>query len=308
MSVISLIFALLLEQYRPISNHNPVYLAFIRFANYLERTFNGGQFRHGMIAWLVAILPLTMLCVAVYFLLSQMTFLFGWLWCVVILYLTMGFRQFSHAFTEVSDSLRDDDLINARSVLSKWTGQDAGQMAPSEIACVAIEQGTVDSLRYVFAPIFWFIVLAPIFGPAGIIIYRMNTLLQQKWGSRPELAVFSHFVMKAQYYLDWLPARLMAVSFAIMGDFEDAIHCWRTQAASWPDRIQGILLATLGGALGICLGSVITQDYTVKVRPVIGIGEEASAEALQRGVGLIWRAVLLWIAVMVLFSFLLWMI
>lgn len=308
MSIISLVFALLLEQYRPIRSQNSLYLAFVRFANYLERVFHGGDSRHGMIAWIAAIFPVTLVIVAVYFLLSQMAVVFGWLWCILILYLTMGFRQFSHPFNEVAYSLSKEDIGSARTELSKWTAQDASQMSSAEVACVAIEEGTEEALRYVFAPIFWFMIFAPVLGPAGIIIYRMNTLLYQKWSNRPNLIAFGDFVTKIQYYLDWLPARLMAISFAIVGDFEDAIYCWRTQAAKWPDRIQGVLLAAAGGALGVCLGSVITQDHQVKVRPEIGLGEPASSEALQRAVGLIWRTVLLWISTLGILSFLLWMV
>ena len=65
MSIISLVFALLLEQYRPIRSSNSLYLAFARFANYLERIFHGGDSRHGIIAWVVAIIPITILMIAV---------------------------------------------------------------------------------------------------------------------------------------------------------------------------------------------------------------------------------------------------
>ena len=218
----------------------------------------------------------------------------------------MGFRQFSRPFNEVAYNLSKEEIEVARTELSKWTTHDASQMSSAEVACVAIERGTVDALRYGFAPIFWFMVFAPVLGPAGMIIYRMNTLLYQKWGARPDLTVFTEFVNKVQYYLDWLPARLMAISFAVVGDFEDAIYCWRTQASQWPDRIQGVLLAAAAGALGICLGSVITEDYQLKVRPEIGLGEPASSEALQRAVGMIWRTVLLWVGGLTVCSFVLW--
>jgi adenosylcobinamide-phosphate synthase len=295
MSAFTLIFALLLEQFRPISRHNPAYLVFIRFANYIERLFNGGQFRQGVIAWLIAVLPVVMICTGIFWLLRHTHPLLGWLWCLGILYLTMGFRQFSHAFTEVSDALHEGDVVAARITLGQWIGQDASEMSSEEISRIAIEQGTVDSYRYVFGPIFWFVILAPWLGPAGPMLYRTSTLLYQKWNGRPEFFTFALFASKVQYVLDWLPARVTAVSLALMGDFEDAIYCWRTQAANWTDRMQGILLASVGGALGVCLGSVVTQNHTVNMRPVLGVGEEANPHFLRSAVGLIWRTVLLWI-------------
>lgn len=306
MSVFSLIVALLLEQFRPISRNNPLYLAFTRFANYVERQFNGGQYRHGIASWCTAVLPVVIASVVVFWLLRKAHPLLGWLWCVAALYLSMGFRQFSHAFTEVSDALRDGDLAVARATLGQWTGQDASEMSSEEISRIAIEQGAIDSLRYVFGPIFWFVLLSPWFGPAGTILYRTSTLLYQKWGLRIDLPAFGLFSAKVQYVLDWLPARLTAASFAVMGDFEDAVYCWRTQAANWSDRIQGILLASVGGALGVCLGSVVKQDYTLKVRPELGLGEEADPNFLRSAVGLIWRTVLLWIGVIFLLNLIQW--
>ena len=298
MSVFALIFALLLEQFRPISRHNPAYLGFIRLANYIERVFNGGQFRHGVTAWLIAVLPVVVSCTGIFWLLQKTHPLLGWLWCTGILYLTIGFRQFSHAFTEVSEALHEGDLATARATLEQWTGQDARDMSSEEISRIAIEQGTLDSYRYVFGPIFWFVILAPWFGPAGAMIYRANTLLYQKWsGTRTDLLTFGLFTHKVQYILDWVPVRITAISLALMGDFEDAIYCWRTQANHWADRIQGILLASIGGALGVCLGSIVTQNHTVKMRPELGVDEQANPYFLRRAVGLIWRTVLLWIAI-----------
>lgn len=306
MSVFALICALFLEQYRPISNNNVLYLTFTRCANFIEHTFNGGQFRHGLIAWVVAVVPIVLLNIILFWVLDHFSPLLGWFWCVAVLYINMGFRQFSHAFTIVSERLRDEDVIEARNVLGKWTGQDSSQMSTEEISTIAIEQGTLDSLRYVFGPIFWFVVIMPFFGPAGIILYRINTLLLQKWGERADLFAFGFFVNKVQHVLDWLPARLMAVSFAVMGNFEDTIHCWRTQAKNWSDSIQGILLASAAGALGVCLGAVITPNHTVKMHPHLGMGEVATPEFLRSAVGLIWRVILLWISMIFLFSVFSW--
>lgn len=307
MSVFSLIFALLLEQFRPISSQNPVYLAFIRCANYIERTFNGEQFHHGIMGWCVMVLPMLAVCTAIFWFLQNIHPLLGWIWSVGVLYLTMGFRQFSHAFTSVSDALREGDLVTARLILSRWIVQDTSEMLAEEMSRLAIEQGTIDSHRYVFAPIFWFVVLAPWLGPTGSLLYRTSALLYQKWGER-YLFTFGTFAKKVQSILDWLPVRLTAISFAVMGDFEDAIYCWRTQAMNWSDRVQGILLASVGGALGVCLGAAVTQDHMLKIRPELGLGEDANPNFLRSAVGLIWRTVLLWIAMIFLCCFTYWII
>lgn len=292
MSFLSLLAALLLEQMRPLREDNPVYAAFDRYIAMLERQLNAGQEQHGVIAWMLAVGPVALATLIVYYALHAVSPLLAWAWNLVILYLTMGFRQFSHYFTEIIHALRAGDLARAREYLGRWHGESTAEFTPSEVARVSIELALVGSHRHVFGPIAWFIVL----GPVGPIVYRTSAILAEKWGRRrdAEFGNFGMFSQKAFYWLDWLPVRLTAASFAVVGNFEDAIFCWRTQARAWARGAHGIILAAGGGALGVRLGDTLHQDGTVKFRPELGIGDEAHLDYMQSGVGLIWRALVLW--------------
>ena len=157
---------------------------------------------------------------------------------------------------------------------------------------MSIELGLIGSHRHVFGPIAWFIVL----GPAGPILYRCGAILAEKWGAHrgAEFGEFGLFAQRFFVWFDWVPARLTAASFAIVGNFEDAIYCWRTQAAAWPGRARGILLASGGGALGVRLGDPLHEADGVQFRPELGLGDEADVDYMQSAVGLIWRALVLW--------------
>lgn len=300
MTLLSLIFALGLEQIRPLGNRNRVWLLFIRYANHLERNLNAGSNRHGVFAWLVAILPPLLLSLAVYYALHAISPILALFWNVFLLYLTMGFRHFSSAFSEISLALAEGRDLDAREALSGWTGQASAELTENEIARLAIEQGVMDSYRFVFGTMFWFVVLP---GPSGALLYRLSQMLYQKWGNRPGTEDrFGQFADRAATWLDWLPVRLTAISFAVMGDFEDAVYCWRSQARAWGDYANGILLASAAGALGIRLGDPLKQDYTVKFRPELGLGDEADPNYLRSAVGLIWRSALLWLVVILLMS------
>jgi cobalamin biosynthesis protein CobD/CbiB len=109
---------------------------------------------------------------------------------------------------------------------------------------------------------------------------------------------FGEFARAAFGVLDWIPARVTATAFAVVGDFEDAVYCWRTQAARWPDRLLGVVLAAGAGALGVRLGTPVPRGATLEDRPELGLGEEADAPFLDSTVGLIWRALVLWLAVL----------
>ena len=300
MTFLSLVAALLLEQAWPLRPGNRVHFWFSQYAHFLEGQLNGGEHRHGVMAWVLAVLPGIAIAAAVFYALYGVSPLAGLLWNVVVLHLTMGFRQFSHSFTEIQQSLRDGDLARARERLGDWRAESASEFNSSEIARVAIEQGLLASHRHVFGTVLWFMAL----GPAGAVLYRASAVLAEGWGKRadPEYGEFGRFAAQAFYWLDWLPARATAASFAIVGDFEDAIYCWRTQAAAWATPSHGILLASGGGALGVRLGDTLHQHGSLQFRPELGIGDEADTDFMQSAIGLIWRALVLWMFLILLVS------
>ena len=305
MTLFSLIFALLLEQWRPVGSRNRVILLFLSYAGALERYFNTGAHRHGTAAWFAAVVPPLLLIGAIYYFLLDLSPLLAWMWNVVALYFTMGFRQFSHSFTDINQALKNGDLPLARKLLGEWRGTPADELGSAEIARVAIELGLVHSHRYVFGVIACFVVLP---GPLGAVLYRLAELLAEQWGknTEEESGAFGHFSAKAFEVIDWLPARLTAVSFAIVGDFEDAVYCWRTQAASWAHHTQGIILASGAGALGVRLGQPLQQAGSVDYRPELGVGEEADVDFLQSTIGLIWRTLVLWLVLLLMLGIANW--
>jgi adenosylcobinamide-phosphate synthase len=289
---LSLLAALLLEQMRPLRAGNPVHASYERYVSVLERQLNAGQHHHGVIGWLLAVGPVVLATVIIHHALYAVSPPLAWIWNIVILYITMGFRQFSHCFTEIIHALRAGDIGTARAILGQWRGQSADEFTPAEIARVSIELALVGSHRHVFGPIACFLVL----GPGGPILYRTSAILAEKWGrSRdPEFGDFGLFAQKFFFWLDWLPARLTAASFAVVGNFEDAVYCWRTQALAWARGAHGLILASGGGAIGVRLGNPVHQGGSLQFRPELGSGEEADIDYMQSAVGLIWRALVLW--------------
>lgn len=305
MTLFSLIFALLLEQWRPSGDRNRVILLFLSYADRLERYFNTGVGRHGVAAWIAAVVPVLIFTGWIYYLLYSFNPLLAWAWNVVMLYLTMGFRQFSDSFTEIRDALKNGDLLLARKLLKVWRGVQADELSSQEIARITIELALIHSHRHVFGIIICFAILP---GPLGPVLYRLADLLSERWGGRldQEPDAFGQFAAKAFEVIDWLPARSTAVSFAIAGNFEDAVYCWRAQAASWVDHAQGIILASGAGALGVLLGDSLRDAGGKYYRPELGVGDEADMDFLQSTVGLIWRTLVLWLLLLLLLEIASW--
>ena len=324
MTVLALIAALLLEQVRPLDDRAPLARPLNAALGFLERHLDTGQRQHGQIAWLLAMVPAIALTLAIYFALYQVHVSLAWAWNVVVLYLTMGFRQFSHHFTDIHRALIDGDLPRARKLTRDWRGRPADDFNSVEVARVAIEEAFSASHRHVFGVLFWFVILP---GPAGAVLYRLALALRGRWGeggagAKPRAIAsqgaaaddgggFGKFALRAFSLIDHLPLRMTAIGFAIVGNFEDAIYCWRTQAHKWRDPQLGIVLSAGAGAIGVKLGRPLREGVTaagpaIDERVEIGTGDEADAAFLSSTVGLVWRALVLWLLLLTLLAIAYW--
>jgi adenosylcobinamide-phosphate synthase len=312
LSWIALVIALLIEQARPLLPDNPVYEAVRRLGASAARTLNAGHSRHGVLAWSVLVLGLTVLAAVVFAALVRLNWGLGLAFDVAVLYLTLGFRQFSHHGTEIQIALGNGDLASAQRELRAWKkvadpaysadGLDAG-----EVARQAIEHGLLLSQRHVFGVLFWFLVLP---GPSGAVLYRVAEHLARRWnppaGAVPKDS-FGAFARRAFAWIDWVPARLTALGFAVVGDFEGAVYCWRqasqaglTTGTPGPDS-RTLILAAASGALGRRLLPQAEQVRWIDQGDPAALGE-AEAGTVRSAVGLVWRALLLWLALLLLLT------
>ncbi len=297
MSVIAIIAALLLEQWRPLVERKAYHALLARWANWLEGTFNAGESRHGRIAWAVAAAPLVLGSLALYWVLHWMHPLLALLMNVAALYVTMGFRQFSHSFTGIQLAVREGDLDRARELVGRWRGENSQHRTKEEVVRLAIEEALAASHRHVFAVLFWFMVLP---GPSGAILYRLAGFLARRWAGQ---GAFGSFAARVYEAMEWPAVRLTAIAFAVVGDFEDAVYCWRTQAANWAEPRIGIVLAAGAGALGVRLGMPLAHaDGGMEPRAELGLGEPADVAFLDSTVGLVWRSLVVWVFLLAILS------
>lgn len=317
MTFFSILFALLIEQLKPLRADNPVYAGARALAEKLEKSFNAGQVQHGRIAWFLMIAAFIVPVALLYWISLKIGPLAALVVNVAVVYVTLGFRHYSHFFTSIQLALNNGDEATARSLLAEWTKRDTADMDVSEVARIAVEKALVTTHRNVFGVFFW--ILTPL-GPVGAIMYRVAEYLARAWNEpkAAEREEFGRFAAQAFYWIDWIPVRLTAAAFAVVGNFEDAIYAWRNFAGRWQDEAVGIILSAGGGAMGIRLGAsvenaadVIPVDAgtvdSITLETETPVGEEASVRALQSTVGLVWRALLLWMLLVLLLSIAKWL-
>ena len=306
----SILCALLIDPFRPMRTNN-LFLALLRATGAHVRSWcDTGTSHHGCLGWIVANAMLAIPVLMVYWICQLIHPLLGLLWSILILYLCMGFRNYNHYFSAIQMALLNGEQMQARNLLGEWCDCDASAMDTADITRMAIEKALISVQKDVFGIIFWFVLP---FGPAGAILYRFSSYLQKSWNEPDDSDSFGLFAKKIFYWIDWVPVRLTALSFAIVGNFEDAIYAWRNFAGRWKNRNIGILLASAGGAMGVKLGtpferairgtfvdlnSFVTMGYESESFP----GEEPKIRYLQSALGLIWRALLLWLLLLFFFS------
>jgi len=243
-----------------------------------------------------------------------------------VLYVTLGFRQFSHHFTDIRDALDEGDEPLARSLLAHWQGVDAANLPRSEIVRHVIEHSVIAAHRHVFGVLAWFSIIAAIgLGPAGAVFYRMSEFVSRYWAHKNGAAVQPSSVSvqqaadRAWHMIDWLPARITALGFAVVGSFEEAIDCWRNDAQRFPNENDGVILAATSGAVNVRLGGgslrpIPVTDPLPRAQAGESLadgrrtdtgstpGREPEPGHLRSVVGLVWRSVVMWMVLLALFT------
>src|SRR5438876_11161190 len=93
MGVTAIIAALLIEQWRPLGDRKSVNEGLGAWAGWLEQSFNGGERRHGIVAWLVAVIPAAAGGAVLHALFYALHPLLALAFNIAALYVTLGFRS-----------------------------------------------------------------------------------------------------------------------------------------------------------------------------------------------------------------------
>jgi len=148
------------------------------------------------------------------------------------------------------------------------------------------------ALRRWFAPLFWFL----LFGPAGALLYRLTAILaldEAHADMRPEQRVSARWLLRV---LDWPVAQLMTLALALVAHFDAVLGAWRAWHAG------GMRLDTgfLGAVARASVEFEVAEDESYAADGHSVVATPALLE-LRDAMSLVWRMLLLWMAVLALF-------
>lgn len=218
----------------------------------------------------------------------------GAIFSVAALYFALGHKSLHDHARPVAVALRAGDENGARRLVSLMVSRDSAAL---DITCAATESVLENGNDGVFGALFWFALT----GGAGAMLYRLANTLDAMWGYRN--ARYLHFGWAAARLddaLNYLPARLTALTYAALGKTRRALACWRAQAPAWDSPNAGPVMAAGAGALGVSIGGPARYQGEWHDRPVLGAGASPRREDIERALRLVRRGVVLWLAMLLL--------
>jgi adenosylcobinamide-phosphate synthase len=213
---------------------------------------------------------------------------------LLLLYFAIGHKSLHQHARAVAQALQRGDEADSRRLAGRMVSRDPATL---DISAATTESVLENGNDGVFGALFWFIIA----GAPGCLCYRLANTLDAMWGYRnPRYRDFGWAAARFDDLLNYLPARLTALSYALVGRSRCALRCWRRQAAAWESPNAGPVMAAGAGALGIRLGGPARYQGRLHQRPLLGWGEAPRAVDIERALGLVRNALALWLGLLLL--------
>jgi adenosylcobinamide-phosphate synthase len=210
-----------------------------------------------------------------------------------VLYLAIGAHNLKqHAF-DVQKALISENLEIARKNLATIVNRDTLHMDRQEIISTCIESIVENGCEMILAPIFWFLIMSA----PGVVLYALVHSLNNMWGYQsPHYKNFGWAVGKANEILNWIPSRMTAFSYILLGDMKNGWACLNAQAKNWNSPNAELVVATGAGALHLEIGGDLYYQGQLKIRPKLGQGKMPDLSDIARASDLVERSMVLWLA------------
>jgi adenosylcobinamide-phosphate synthase len=277
-------------------------VGFGRFAHGVERKFYGpptpgSRWRHrlrGLAALLCLVIPPALGA----WLLSRLPYL-GVVVETGLLYLALGAESLAEHAAAVAVALRRQDLALARQQVGYIVSRDTARLDAGQVSAAAVESVLENGCDAVFGALFWLLVA----GTPGVMTYRLVNTLDAMWGYRTaHYQDFGWATARLDDGLNWVPARLTALSYTLLGRSRGAWQCWRSQAPTWKSPNAGAVMAAGAGALGLVLGGPAWYHGQWVQRPPLGAGQPPAEADIERAVRLVQQTLWLWVGMVWLWA------
>ncbi|MDH4394735.1 MAG: hypothetical protein QE278_03560 [Limnobacter sp.] len=283
-----------------------------------------GAPRFTFLQWFI---PVAIWVLGVYFL-HDVMWQMGWFpalaFNIIVLLYGLRFWHLSEVFTTMALFLSQGDFFRARETFLDWVAYynhtNPQVRTQRELIWQAVDHGVDRALRQFFTLLFYYIILP---GPTGVALYIgvfwSVQREQQRW--QIEDLMTEHLSLQAHYeqnrlhaifspryvlyILEWVPARLLALTWIVMGFADDYSTLWREARQHSPLSNRAPLAAVGLAAVGL-KGSGV-EPYVEKndAEEVTETTDDAGWNellALSAFRNLVFRSAVAWLAIAAILS------
>lgn len=172
-----------------------------------------------------------------------------WILSFIILLLTLGPKDLEHQVTDFIDARDHGSTERANRIASEIMERKAEETEP-ELSIRVSEAIVEQANNRLLAVLFWFSIL----GPLGAVLYRLTSLAEKFSRDDSERENINQQAFHLLHILNWVPARLIAATYALVGNFDNTLLAWRHWSEDHRNQYEsdarGLLVLTGSAALG----------------------------------------------------------
>ncbi len=239
----------------------------------------------GTLNLLLLLLPPVLLTALLQQLFADALFgLLSFLFATCVLLFSLGPEDLDTQVNRYIQAVEEEDESEQRQIARDITNDEPPTSEPA-LSQAVTEGILLQANQRLFGVLFWFLVL----GPVGALLYRIAAQLPKLEQANRDLDYFLS-AKQLLLILDWVPARLTAICYAIAGSFEDALYGWRSYQErrydEFSDSNSGTLICTGDGAMRL---TTLLGEQSDELHDYSHLPQSAMA--------LVWRSLVVWLAI-----------
>lgn len=246
----------------------------------------------GLLGWLILVLPFVGLSI---WIISVPVV--GIVASVAGLYLALGGQSLAEHAQTVKSALEVGNLRYARDRVGMIVSRDTRELDETAVCRATIESVLENGNDAIFAAIFWFAV----FGLPGVVLYRLSNTLDAMWGYKnARYLYFGRVSARIDDAMNWIPARLTALTYILVGRAWRDSKTWTAQAKQWKGRNAGWVMACGAGGMGLKLGGPAIYHGREEMRTWLGKGRVPGIEDIGHSIRFVQQGLWLWLGLLFL--------